>query len=57
MAYFEVLYYDEQTGRTDKKTVNASSQTHACDKVERMGEYEVIEIERVNLRDVRGGIY
>lgn len=57
MAYFEVLYYDEQTGRTDKKTVKANSQTHACEKVECMGEYEVIEIERVNLRDVRGGIY
>ena len=56
MAYFEVLFYDEETGRTDKKTVKANSQSQACDKVEMMGEYEVIEIERVNLWNVRGSV-
>ena len=56
MAYFEVIFFDEETGRTDKKTVKASCESAACDKVETMGEFEVIEVERVNLWNVRGSV-
>ena len=45
---YEVTYFDEDSGRVGSKLIKASSKDSACDKVERMGEYEVIEIEFVD---------
>lgn len=44
MRKFEVLFYDITTGREDIMFVKASSADDAIDTVERMGEYEVIEV-------------
>ena len=41
---FEVLYLDIFAGREDVMFVNATSSADAIDMVERMGEYEVIEV-------------
>lgn len=53
MAHYEVTYFDEQSGRVDMITVKASSEAAACEKVELMGECEVIEVERVNPWNVK----
>lgn len=45
---YEVTYFDEESGRVGSKLIKASSEAQACDKIERMGEYEVIEIEFVD---------
>lgn len=45
---YEVTYFDEESGQVGSKLIKAASKDKACDIVERMGEYEVIEAEFVD---------
>ena len=51
MATFKVIFFDEDQGGVDAVEVSASSHMQAIEKVELMGEYEVIDVERVNTLD------
>ena len=45
MATYKVIFFDEEQGGIDAVEVSASSVDQAIEKVELMGEYEVIDIE------------
>lgn len=51
MATFKVIFFDEDQGGVDAVEVSASCVDQAIEKVELMGEYEVIDVERVNTLD------
>ena len=51
---YEVIYFDECDGGVGSTMVKASSEAKAVDKVERMGEYEVIEVECVEFYEMEG---
>lgn len=48
MFDWEVVYLDEETGDVGSVYVKAGSVLEACEKVEMMGEYEVISCECVS---------
>lgn len=45
MATYKVIFFDEDQGGVDAVEVSASSVDQAIEKVELMGEYEVIDVE------------
>ena len=51
---FEVVYFDETVGGVGSIMVKASSEDRAVDKVERMGEYEVVEVTFVDFYTALG---
>ena len=48
MTVYEVTYFDEADGQCGTMILEASGFDSVVDKVERMGEYEVIEVEIVD---------